>query len=426
MYQIDNSSAAVTQPASTLPGTPGFFTDGSAGGGIAATIVPAEWLNATMMELVNVVEAAGFALSKSTFTQLRDAINVILQAGGTNYAVDTGTANVYAVAFTPSVTAIADGLKLRFKAKTANTGASTFSPNGLTAHAIVGGAHAALQGGEIVANGDIEVTWNSTLNAWVLLEQTGGGVQVPNATSSQQAMPLGQATGRLLRTTIYSVVGGSQQVSVNGGAFTTTGATTFSSQALTTLTKVKVLAGGGGGGGAASTGAGQSSCAGGGGAGGYVESIIAGTITAYAVVVTAGGAGGVAGLTSGSPGGNASFGPTIAATGGGGGSPGATASAWPVLAGAGAGGLGSGGLILNARGAAGGTALNLSALSFASGPGGASPFGGGGAGVGTTANGTPAVTPGAGGSGGASLASNAAGAAGGAGAGGYIEVEEYC
>jgi hypothetical protein len=74
MYQIDNPSAVVTQPASTAAGTAGFFTDGNPAAGVPATIVPAEWLNAVQEEMVNVLAAAGIAQSKSAFNQLAAAI----------------------------------------------------------------------------------------------------------------------------------------------------------------------------------------------------------------------------------------------------------------------------------------------------------------------------------------------------------------
>lgn len=103
------------------------------------------------------------------------------------YAAGTGTANVCAASFTPAITALADGLKLRFLAAATNTGPATFAPNALTAQPILGGAYAALQGGEILANGEVEVTWNATLGAWVITAQAGGSPQVPNASQSQQA-----------------------------------------------------------------------------------------------------------------------------------------------------------------------------------------------------------------------------------------------
>ncbi|MBD1412848.1 hypothetical protein NUJ30_08485 [Burkholderia contaminans] len=178
MYQIDVSTAVSTQPTSTALGTPGYFTDGNAALGQAATVVPAEFLNSLMLEVMNAITGAGLTLNKSSFNQLYTAIRALSQGGGATYAVDTGSANTYQVSYSPGISAVVDGMKLRFKAKTANTGASTFSPNGLAASPIYSGAHSALLGGEIVANSDVEVVWNSSLNsgngAWVLLESTGG------------------------------------------------------------------------------------------------------------------------------------------------------------------------------------------------------------------------------------------------------------
>lgn len=74
MYQIDNSTAAASQPAATSAGTAGFFTDGNPATGTPATIVPAEWLNAVMMELVNVVTAGGLTPTKNVFNQVASAI----------------------------------------------------------------------------------------------------------------------------------------------------------------------------------------------------------------------------------------------------------------------------------------------------------------------------------------------------------------
>jgi hypothetical protein len=81
MFQIDNASAATTKPASTPPGAAGFFTDGNPAVGEAATIVPAEWLNAIMMEVCNAITATGVTLNKASFTQLTTAIKAL--AGNT-------------------------------------------------------------------------------------------------------------------------------------------------------------------------------------------------------------------------------------------------------------------------------------------------------------------------------------------------------
>lgn len=194
MYQIDNSTAITVIPASTAAGTAGFFTDGNPAGNIPATILPAEFMNMLMMEMLGVLSAAGVTPSKAVFSQLTLAIRGLIQSGTALYALDTGAANVYNVAFAPIVTALVDGMVLKFKAKTANTGASTFSPNGLAAKPLVGAAHSALQGAEIVAGSDVWVQWNSTVGtgSWVLIDSTGGALQVAAAIQSQQAAQLAQ------------------------------------------------------------------------------------------------------------------------------------------------------------------------------------------------------------------------------------------
>jgi hypothetical protein len=74
MFQIDNATAAATKPASTPPGNAGYFTDGNPATNQAATIVPAEWLNSIMLELLNVLTAAGVTPDKAQFNQLATAI----------------------------------------------------------------------------------------------------------------------------------------------------------------------------------------------------------------------------------------------------------------------------------------------------------------------------------------------------------------
>jgi hypothetical protein len=77
MFQIDNATAASTKPASTPPGVAGYFTDGNPAIGEAATIVPAEWLNAIMMEVINVLVAANITPDKAQFNQLLTAISTV-------------------------------------------------------------------------------------------------------------------------------------------------------------------------------------------------------------------------------------------------------------------------------------------------------------------------------------------------------------
>lgn len=129
---------------------------------------------------------------------------ISLLGSNAGFAVDTGSANVYTVAYTPAITSVYDGLRLRFRANVANTGASTFSPNGITAAPIWSKKHAALTGGEIVANGEVELVWNPALNtsgAWVLLENTGGADQLP--ATSYGTTPAFADSSLLVPTTAY-------------------------------------------------------------------------------------------------------------------------------------------------------------------------------------------------------------------------------
>lgn len=202
MFQTDQSTAASSLPTPATAGTPGYFTNGNPVSGTPATILDADFMNMLMMELTNLVTAAGLTPSKTNYTQVLASIKTLIQNGAANYGIDSGTANAYAVSYAVPVTAVSDGERLRFKASHANTGASTFSPNPGTvaAAAIWGSAHSPLQGGEIAASSDVEVVWNSSLNttgAWVLLESTGGALQIAPGTQSNHAVNLGQFPAQL-------------------------------------------------------------------------------------------------------------------------------------------------------------------------------------------------------------------------------------
>jgi hypothetical protein len=348
-----------------------------------------------------------------------------VQNASTTGGTDIGTANAYAANFTPAITALTDKMVLCIKAVNANTAASTFTPApGVIATApIVGGNHSALQGGEIAVNGDVWLQWNSSIGAgsWVLIDSTGGGMQIAPATKSQHALQLAQATGRLLRTSVYRNNAGTLQVSIDGAAFANVGST-FTALALTTSVIVQVLGGGGGGGGAAPTGAAQTANGSGGGAGGYGKSRI---LSGFSGVTVAVGAGGTASAgVAGGNGGTSSFGGLISSAGGQGGVLGAalpTSTTAPV--GQASGGTSTGGNMISSTGSTGKSAF-YSANNI-SGTGGDSVYGGGAAFVSGISSGNQAVSPGSGGSGAALPASSGSAAGGGAGAGGLVTIEEY-
>jgi hypothetical protein len=142
-----------------------------------------------------------------------------VQTAATTGGADIGAANAYAANFTPAITTLTDKMVLCIKAANANTAASTFTPapGVIAASPIVGCAHSALQGGEIVPTGDVWLQWNSSIGAgsWVLIDSTGGGMQVAPASKSQHAIQLQQ---------MAAVVGGSvnSRMSVTAASATAT------------------------------------------------------------------------------------------------------------------------------------------------------------------------------------------------------------
>lgn len=84
-----------------------------------------------------------------------------MQQSTWNYAVDTGSANAYAVALAPAPVLQA-GLSFQFKAVHANTGASTLAVNGGSAKAITKSGTTALAGAEISAGQIVHVTYDGT------------------------------------------------------------------------------------------------------------------------------------------------------------------------------------------------------------------------------------------------------------------------
>ncbi|MGH8539587.1 MAG: hypothetical protein ACRETW_03685, partial [Stenotrophobium sp.] len=112
MYQIDVSSAASVHAAATPMGTAAFFTDGNPAGGIPATIVPAEWLNAVMLEILNAIEAAGITPNKASYNQLTQAIQTLGRnyeqiniAGSSSTTLTSTQAGVFLVSLIGALTA---------------------------------------------------------------------------------------------------------------------------------------------------------------------------------------------------------------------------------------------------------------------------------------------------------------------------------
>lgn len=113
---------------------------------------------------------------------------------------DTGATNAYTAVNSPPLVAGAwvDGVVQQVKIAHANTGASTYAPDGLTAIPIYGLGLQPLQGGELALNGTAVLMRltiagvNSGNPIAVLMECAGGAQQVAPATQSQHAVQMGQ------------------------------------------------------------------------------------------------------------------------------------------------------------------------------------------------------------------------------------------
>ncbi|MBU9293117.1 hypothetical protein KTD18_16330 [Burkholderia multivorans] len=341
---------------------------------------------------------------------------------------DSGSVNAYAAANPVPMTSLptVGGIVQTISVKTTNTGASTYSPDGLPSRPIYGLGGGALQGGELVANGIATLVsyvgplLNGGALCWVLIECIGGAQQVAPATQSQHAVQMGQLYGglkgiaRFTSSGSWTVPAGVTQVWLSGCAG----------------------GGGGGNGGAASSG-GTLGWSGGGGGGGAGQPIVRqpfAVVPGTTISITVGAAGSGAPVSgsgtgnSGGSGGNTVIsgagwngGTSTTLTGGSGGGGGAfTSTAGSNATGGGPGtGYPSGGY--------GNDTTNGNA-SGSGGTGASGPFGGGGAAARASTSGVAGLAAygfGAGGGGGSGVYNSGTGngGAGGNGAPGLVILE---
>lgn len=134
-----------------------------------------------------------------------------------DYIAGAGSANTYTATFIPAITALTDGIKYRFKANAANTGASTLNASSLGVNPIVNWYGNPLVGGEIIANANIEVTYNTSFNsgngAWVIentisLPPVGATMRWKTNTAPAGWLPcVGQAVSRTAYAALFALLG---------------------------------------------------------------------------------------------------------------------------------------------------------------------------------------------------------------------------
>lgn len=390
----------------------GEFTEGNPAGGTAPTLIKAAWLNTLQRELIAVIEASGLLLDAGNDHQLIEAIRSLRQQGDETFAVDTGIENAYTAVYRPTVTAMKDGLQLRFRASNANSGPSTFAPDDCPPAPIVAASHSQLQGGEITKGTDVSLQWNGSHSNgyWVLLSNAGGALPVVKGKESGHAVTIGQVQEELRGSRSY----------VQSGTFTVPAN-------VTTLYVSGCGGGGGGGGGGSNHIAGAAgSCGAGGGAGqSFIKtkiSVVPGQVLEFSIgapgVPGSGATTGANNATRGGDGGDTVLVGIFEVQGGKGGGLGLASAAQVPGGGYGGNGWPTGGS--GSDGATGGTGNGWAGIA---GPGASSLFGCGGStqrcgipGVSPVASGVAAQGYGSGGGGGPA-AYNGVGAGGNGGAG---------
>jgi len=144
-------------------------TDGTGSGDVSSSIS-----SSTDGSLV-VFDGAG---GKTVKQQATGAAGTVLKSNGTAPIYDLpvptaaagGTVDAITATYTTGVVALSDGMLVRVTAAGANTGAVTFAPNSLTAHAITKLGGTALSAGDIKGAGhELLLAYNLANTRWELL-----------------------------------------------------------------------------------------------------------------------------------------------------------------------------------------------------------------------------------------------------------------
>ena len=231
---------------------------------------------------------------------------------------------------------------------------------------------------------------------------------------------------RLNRILVFRRSAGVQQVSINGGAFGTTGASTYTPDAGMSIIKAEVLGGGGAGGGSGGAGASNASLGAPGSSGAYGVSMFTALEVGASQAITVGLGGTGVSNAAGNAGSASSIGALISCPGGTGGGL-LSNQVPPAVNGNGVGSSApTGANLLAVSGQAGSAsfASSANANGMLGGAGGSSPLGAGVPGPAGNNAGANAVNYGTGGSG--TVVNQAGGSAtGGSGAAGVVIIEEY-
>jgi len=107
------------------------------------------------------------------FLPVNGLISAVRQ-GKLTFGDDTGTENHYRVKYLPAIETVIDGMRLRFRAKSTNTGPSYLKVNSLSESRILSAGVEELTAGKIRQGATSEVEWNSTHGVWILCSAISG------------------------------------------------------------------------------------------------------------------------------------------------------------------------------------------------------------------------------------------------------------
>lgn len=194
---ISNNGVSATLPAPS----PGQMI-GWSGDGLSLTNYTGLSSTAISAPMTPVVQGVSLAAARAAM-----GIDAISTA--------TGTADALIGSYTPSITALANGMKLYLRAASANaTTTPTFTPNTgvIPAKQIVKGNGVAVAAGDIIGAGHwIELHYDQTLDKWVLFNPSTGVSSVPAGAVvyvAQSAAPAGylKANGAAVSRTTYAAL----------------------------------------------------------------------------------------------------------------------------------------------------------------------------------------------------------------------------
>ena len=191
MYQIDNLTAVAAIPPPSPVGTVGYFTDGNPATGMAATILPAEFMNMLMMENLNVLSAADITPVKGQYNQLALAIAKICGSSQTwaNIGNTPTTLAGYGITDAPTTTQMNTALSTKADKATTLAGYDITDAMTTTQVGAALGAkadRATTLGGYGITDGVSSATYNAGLAAkqanlgFTPVRQSGGAWQGAN------------------------------------------------------------------------------------------------------------------------------------------------------------------------------------------------------------------------------------------------------